>query len=325
MTPQVFHEEILPAATPVVMRGLAASWPVVRAARESPEAFCAYLKRFDRGAAVPSILGPPGINGRFFYNQDMTGFNFQATSTRVGAALDFLLEHRNDERPPSLAIQSAPARSIMPGFEAENGMPLLADRVEPRLWIGNRVTIAAHHDNFENIACVAAGRRRFTLFPPEQIANLYIGPFELTPAGATISMVSFDNPDLERFPRFEAAMQAALTADLDPGDGIFIPYMWWHHVRSLDAVNMLVNYWWMSEAEARGPARDAFLHALIAIRSLPKPHREAWRALFDHYVFEDDGPAGSHLPAERRGVLGDPDPHLLKALRANLVRNLSRA
>ncbi|HEY3814445.1 MAG TPA: cupin-like domain-containing protein [Caulobacteraceae bacterium] len=324
VTPRIFHEEILPAAEPVVLRGLASAWPVVDAARRSPEALRDYLKRFDRGAAAPTILGPPGINGRFFYNQDLSGFNFQTGSARVGASLDYLIDHKDDAQPSSFAIQSLPARGALPGFEADNPMPLLNNQVEPRLWIGNRVTIAAHHDNFENIACVAAGRRRFTLFAPQQVANLYIGPFELTPAGATISMVDFDAPDFERFPAFAQALEAAVFADLEPGDAIFIPYMWWHHVRSLEPVNMLVNYWWMSEAETRGPARDAFLHALLAIRSLPAPHREAWRALFDHYVFQTGGPAGEHLPAAKRGVLGEPDAQLQKGLRANLVRNLSR-
>ena len=58
---------------------------------------------------------------------------------------------------------------------------------------------------------------------------------------------------------------------------IFIPYLWWHHVRSVDRINMLVNYWWTPTGEARGAPRDAFLHAMLAIRTLPKAHRDAWR------------------------------------------------
>ena len=325
VTPRTFRDEVLPSARPAVFRGLTAEWPLVRAGRASDIALCDYIKRFDRGAAAPTMVGPPTINGRFFYNDDLSGFNFQPGTARIGAALDFLMERAADERPVAFAIQSAPVRSALPGLEAENRMPLLNDEVDPRIWIGNKVIVAAHHDNFENIACVAAGRRTFTLFPPDQVANLYTGPFELTPAGAIISMVSFDEPDLDRFPKFSTAMAAAMTADLGPGDAIYIPYLWWHHVRSLDRLNILVNYWWTPTAEARGAPRDAFLHAMLAVRSLPKAHRDAWRALFEHFVFQDDGPAGEHLPPERRGVLGEMDVQTLKALRASLARTLSRS
>ena len=45
---------------------------------------------------------------------------------------------------------------------------------------------------------MVAGRRRFTLFPPEQVANLYIGPLDLTPAGQPVSLVDQAQPDLVR-------------------------------------------------------------------------------------------------------------------------------
>ena len=322
---RTFREEILPAARPVVLRGLVSQWPVVRAAGQSVEALCDYIKRFDRGHAAPTMTGPPTLQGRFFYNQDLSGFNFQQSSARIGAALDFLAAGALQAEPaPAFAIQSAPVRTSLPGFEIENPLALLDSSVEPRIWIGNRVVVAAHHDPSENIACVAAGRRRFTLFPPDQVANLYMGPFELTPAGATISMVDFDAPDLERYPRFARALEQALVADLGPGDAIYIPYLWWHHVRSLDPINMLVNYWWTPPAQGRGAPRDALFHAMVAIKALPPAHREAWRAMFDHYVFEDDGPSAEHLPPARRGIQGVLDAPLLKELRIALGRALGR-
>jgi hypothetical protein len=324
VTPQVFRDEILPAARPVVLRGLVSDWPLAQAGGRSAAALAAYIGRFDRGQPTPTMLGPPAIRGRFFYNRDLSGFNFQQGSAKIGAALEFLAAHAADAEPPAFAIQSAPVRGCLPGMEAENRMALLGDAVEPRVWIGNRVTVAAHHDPSENIACVAAGRRRFTLFPPEQVANLYMGPFELTPAGATISLVDFDAPDLERFPRFPQAMAAALVAELEPGDAIYIPYLWWHEVRSLDPVNMLVNYWWAPPAAGRGAPREAFLHAMVALKALPKAHREAWRVMLDHYVFEDGAEAGEHIPPDRRGLLGEMDAATLKELRAAIARTLAR-
>src|SRR3546814_18893261 len=105
---------------------------------------------------------------------------------------------------------------------------LLGDR-DPlaSVWIGNRSRIPAHQDLPDNLACVAVGRRRVTLFPPDQLANLYIGPLDFTPAGQAISLVDFAAPDLARFPRFAEALRHAQVAELGPGDAVFIPRMWW--------------------------------------------------------------------------------------------------
>jgi oxalate decarboxylase/phosphoglucose isomerase-like protein (cupin superfamily) len=112
--------------------------------------------------------------------------------------------------------------------------------------------VATHNDPVENVAVVAAGRRRFTLFPPSAEPDLYMGPHHPTPAGARISMVHVTAPDFDRFPRFAAALEVAQVAELLPGDAIFIPRDWFHHVEAIERFNVLVNYWWDASAEAAG-------------------------------------------------------------------------
>ena len=325
-TPEQFREEILPAGQPVLLRGLVRDWPVVQAALDSDEAYCEYLKAFDRGYNVNTAYGPPSIGGRVFYNDDLSGINCRLEQVSLSSSLDYLLAHRDEDPGPTVAVQSVEAPRFLPGFESENRMPagFIPAGIEPRLWVGSRTIVAAHYDPSENIACCIAGRRRFTLFPPEQVANLYIGPFELTPSGPTISMVDFNDPDLEQHPRFPEAREAAICADLEPGDAVYVPYLWWHHVESMDPVNGLVNYWWATPDELRGDPRTALLHAMLSIKSLEPNHRDAWRALFDHYVFETDGETGTHLPEERRGILGKLEPKALKKMRGALSRALSR-
>jgi len=317
-----FRGEIMPRGEPAVLRGLVRDWPAVAAAG-TPASVAAYLGRFDLTRDCTVLIGSPKSGGRFFYGDHFGVMNFQERAAPLQMLIERLLRAATEDAPPAIAAQALMIPKLLPGFGAENGLELVDPTVEPRLWIGNRVIVACHYDMTSNIACVAAGRRRFTLFPPDQVSNLYIGPYESTPAGAPISLVDFDAPDLDRFPRFAAAMGAALAAELAPGDAIYIPYMWWHHVRSLDAINLLVNYWWNEAAEAAAPV-DSFLHALLALSRLPEEQRAAWRAMFEAFVFRSAGDPMAHLPPQARGMLDGLSPRQAQALRRQLAGTLMR-
>jgi hypothetical protein len=239
-----FENEILPAGRPVVMRGLVAHWPATKLGRDSPEAICRYLIERDNGSSVDAIMLPPEERGRIFYNATMAGFNFLRQRLAVARVIEQIARYSNFASAPAVAVQSALIRDCLPRFLDENKLDLL-ESIEPRIWIGNTIVTPAHYDNSQNIACVVAGCRRFTLFPPEQIENLHVGPFDFAPAGPAISLVDFAKPDFARFPRFRDALDHALVAELGPGDAIYIPMHWWHHVASLDVCNVLVNYWWV--------------------------------------------------------------------------------
>lgn len=312
--------EIRKSGQPAVFRGIAAEWPAVTASREGDDAFVAYLKRFCTAQRVGAIMGPPEIGGRFFYNDDLTDMNFQRGVTLFEPFLDRLLRDRGEATPHAIAVQSELVQEILPGFEIENRVEMLHRLVQPRAWIGNRVQVAPHYDLYENIGVVVAGRRRFTVFPPEQVPNLYAGPFELTPAGTPISLVELANPDLERFPKFRDAMAAAQCAVLEPGDAIYIPYYWWHAVDSLEAVNLFINYWWNDAPREGGRPYDALVYGFFAFKTLPAEQRAVWRNIFDHYVFQTNGDPGEHLPVQARGVLGAPTPALLDRIRRGIKK-----
>lgn len=320
----------LPAAlrtwtTPKVVRGLTAGWPLVQAARHGDTAAVAYLKRFDHGALpVTATTAAPAAQGRVFYNEDMSGFNFRREQVPLRVVLDTLLKYRRDPQAPMIYVASTTLETYLPGLGAEN--PLELGQPEPlgSIWIGNRSRIAAHHDAPDNLACVAAGRRRVTLFPPEQVGNLYIGPLDFTPAGQAISLVDFTAPDLQRFPRFAQAMQQAQGAVLEPGDAVFIPSLWWHHMEGLEPFNILVNYWWRQVEAWRDAPMNALMLALLAVRDLPAEQRAGWEAMFRHYVFEADDATAAHVPVSARGVLGTLDASSAAHLRSILRQRLDR-
>lgn len=305
----------------MVVRGLAADWPIVRAADKA-----AYLKRFDSGAATDMSIAEPRHGGRLFYTENMAGLTFTKQPASVSAVLDRLAAAAEAAEPETIAAQAVSVAESLPGFTADNRLALFDRTIEPRIWIGNRVVTATHHDMASNIAVVVAGRRRFTLFPPDQVANLYIGPFEFTPAGTPVSLVDPEAPDLSRFPRAAEALAHARTAELAPGDALYIPHMWWHHVRSLDPLSVLVNYWW-DEAPAPQPGLapiDALVHALLAVDGLPDEQRAAWQAMFDHFVFRAAGDPNGHVPEARRGIRGALTDESKARLRRQLAQMMGR-
>ncbi len=192
------------------------------------------------------------------------------------------------------------------------------------VWIGNRTTATAHYDMSNNMACCIVGERRFTLFPPEQVANLYPGPLEPTPGGQVVSMVDFQNPDFHQHPRFADALRNAEVADLEPGDALFYPALWWHHVEALSDFNTLVNYWWNTSPGYIDTPQNTLLHGLLSLRDRPDQEKRAWKALFDYYVFGPADLAGAHLPEHAKGDLAPMDEASARRLRAKLLQRLNR-
>ena len=298
-----FDTDIRTAAKPVILRGLVKDWPSVKAAQNSLTAIGEYIKSMDTQRPTLTYIGTPDIDGRYFYSPDMRGFNFTKRDIPLSASIDKLLDQKDTPAPIGIYAGASSAGDILPDFAAENPMPLLSDKVPPLLWLGNSARVAPHFDTSENIACSVSGKRRFLVFPPEQISNLYVGPIDHNMAGQPASLVDPENVDLEKFPKFKTAMQSALLAELDPGDALYLPSLWWHYVKSSGPLNVLVNYWWQ-EIENNSPMDNIAL-ALLTLRDLPKHERAAWRAFFDHYIFGDDVMAAvDHVPEPIRGVLG---------------------
>jgi hypothetical protein len=247
-TPEQFRTEILPNGQPAVLRGIAPDWPLVVAAGQGPHAAMALLEAVASASLAKVLRADPSLEGRFHYADADYSMNFIRGEGNIAGILAGLREQENSYRPFAIAAQSMVADHYFPGFSQAHPMPLVPLEAGPRVWIGNAAKVATHNDPIENVAVVAAGRRRFTLFPPEAEPDLYMGPKHPTPAGAPISMVHVTAPDLDRYPRFAAALEVAQTAELVPGDAIFIPRDWYHHVEATERFNVLVNYWWDAAA-----------------------------------------------------------------------------
>jgi len=302
VSPEEFRD-VLVACRPLVLRGQVRQWPAVRAGCEGAAAFRDYLLGFDRGLSMEAFFGPPAIRGKYYYGGDFSAFNFERKQMRFAAALEAVVENLKHDGAPSVYAGSVPVEDYLPGFTVENAMPLLSGG-QPRIWVGHASNVSSHYDAMENIACVTAGRRRFTLYPPGLIGKMYVGPIDRTMAGQPVSLAASGAPVPGHYPDFEPYRDHALVAELEPGDALFLPKLWWHQVEGLAPFNVLVNYWWDAFRIGPDAPYTAMLLAMITIAERPPEERAAWRAWFEHYVFRGEGHPLRHLKPEEHGLLG---------------------
>jgi hypothetical protein len=317
-----FHNEILPLNKPALIKSLVADWPSVVAANQSPEAIVEQLKQFDSDAVISALVGKPEIKGRFFYSDDLTDLNFQRTQVTLTIGLERLLAIKDNPEPHAIALQAIQLSHVLPTFKAYHPQPLLDASIEPTMWVGNRATVAPHYDIHDNIACVVAGSRKFTLFPPEQINNLYPGPMINAPGGVPVSMVDINNPNLDLYPNYAKASQAGFQATLQPGDAVYIPALWWHGVESLESLNILVNYWWGGDTDSKISPNDSLMHSMMSIANLDADKRQAWQHFFNYFVFKTMDDPTQHLPSTLKDLVSQLTPEQEADMRNFLSKQL---
>lgn len=322
--------EVVSGSEPVILKQLVNNWSLVQAGRESNAKSVEYLKRFYNGTPTIVCKIPAENSGRMFYNEDCTELNYESFKGRIDETLDAILEGIGESDRPAYYIASNIIDTHLPGFRSENDLVFPRnkhpDAMDARvsIWIGGETTASCHFDALDNIACCAVGSRRFTIFPPEQIANLYPGPLDPTPGGQVLSLVDFKNPDFQKFPRFKDALLAAQVAELEAGDALFLPAMWWHHVEGLAPYNILVNYWWDDTPTFLTSGMNALYMAMLGIRDKSARERDAWKVFFDYYIFNGPEKSNHFIPPPARGFLATLDRLNVRKLRALLINKLNR-
>ena len=137
-------------------------------------------------------------------------------------------------------------------------------------------------------------------------------------------IVDLRAPDLDCYPRFAEALAQAELAELEPGDVLLYPALWWHNVEALDAFNVMINYWWNAVPRFTDTPMNTLLHGLLSLRDRPDHEKQAWRAMFDYYVFGPSGQAAAHLPEAARGELAPLDATAARRLRAKILQRINR-
>jgi len=126
------------------------------------------------------------------------------------------------------------------------------------MWIGSGDHVVdLHFDYMRNLISMNAGVKRITIMPPAALPHIYPAPLHLKVAGVVRSLVKLLDVDFDQYPRFHHCLDLAQVVTLEPGDTLYIPPLWWHHVESY-GFNVMVNAWYADIPEsAQKPLVDA--------------------------------------------------------------------
>jgi hypothetical protein len=218
-----FFDHYWSTGTPVVFTDFMDDWPARRL--WSPGYF---RERFGpvEIEAVEDREADPDYDIRFDrHRRTMTMATFVDRITRSGASNDLYLIANN---------RNLAREALRPLFD---DVHLPSDLFDPALvaggsalWFGPAGTVTSlHHDTSNILFCQILGRKRLQLAPPHLLDLLdhARGVYN------TIDPESYD-PLVGRIP--------FRVVELQPGDALFIPVGWWHHVRALDlAISLALN------------------------------------------------------------------------------------
>lgn len=337
VTADILHNEIVPKHQPVILRGLVSNWEIVKTANQSTSSLFDYLKSDIRPnrEEVESYEADTSIAGRYFFAGSSEQYNFTRHYETFISALERIQKRVENRSEGVIAYTGAVDTSWhLKSFEKRNPLPFWnqpsntksnwndQSKIIPRIWLGNPSTISTHYDELDNIACVVSGTRTFTLFPTEQIRNLYVSPFDLTIAGVPVSLVNVDNPDFNAHPRYKEALEKAYVAKLEPGDALYLPSLWWHNVKAEGDLCALVNYWWSAHPVRAESPMETLLHALYSLSHLKPAERKCWQEIFNFLVFKDHGEPMAHLPEHERGIFRDMTPEHLEVLKNGMLSRM---
>ena len=244
LSADAFLVEFYARNRPVVLEGVLDEWPAL--ARWNPEYLASRC-----GNCVVNIMDGRQDGG---HHQDYVKGRPRAVRFRdyvemvrsSGSTNRFYLVATNDflQRPDVAPLWGD--IGPLPGF-LEESRRLSGGS----FWFGPAGTITPlHHDTLNILFVQVTGRKAFTLFPPTQTHLLY-NDLNL------FSEVDVEHPDLARFPRYADATPLAIT--LEPGQSLFLPVGWWHHVRALDVSISLsfTNFAFPNSYRWRNPMIDA--------------------------------------------------------------------
>jgi ribosomal protein L16 Arg81 hydroxylase len=216
---QQFLDEYYALNRPVVMTGAMDDWPAFKR-WTSPE----LKRRF--GKRVVSVQANRSSDPKYEQNsdhlrRDMTFGDYVDLVESSGETNDFYITANNSGTNKDALKELWDDIVLFPEY-------LRDDDPDNRgfFWFGPKGTVTPlHHDLTNNFMAQVRGRKLVRLVAPYELPHLYNNRHCYT-------QVDLDRIDYERFPLFRNA--SITDVEIGPGDLLFLPVGWWHHVLGLE-------------------------------------------------------------------------------------------
>ncbi|XP_072153663.1 bifunctional peptidase and arginyl-hydroxylase JMJD5-like [Bemisia tabaci] len=237
---EFFHFHHFKPRIPVKISGCMSHWPALKKWRD-----VSYFQQLAGSRTVPVELGSNYLESNWsqslmtlstFIDKYINCESSSPISENATPTIGYLAQHQLFDQIPELK------KDI---FEPEYCCLMENPDIDPEgtdvnAWFGPKGTVSPlHYDPKHNLLCQVVGTKQVVLFSPEDSSNVY--PHEGTLVSNS-AMVDPENPDFEKFPKFQEA--TGYTCLLKAGEMLYIPPKWWHHVRSL-STSFSVSFWWM--------------------------------------------------------------------------------
>lgn len=315
-------EAVVAAGRPAVFRHPEADGELIEAGRKSPDELLGILRSRAGERKVAAARIVPGVRGRLT-RADAAGA--VAAWSPVGVPLADVIDEMAAPQPDGsrILVRGVPVDEVLGEIDALTRLSLRPE-VPGRLWLGNATGCDVRADQFHAILWPFLGRIRIRLFAPSELPHLRPGPLDGTHMNAPLALL---DPEAPPDAATAAAVERSLEVELSPGDALFVPVYWWHSFVAQERFGFVAHLWSDLDARRMKGAMGAFWQGMLALRELPPAHREHFERLFEHFVFERNGPPMPHLPAAEQGVVGVPDEQRRVELRRRVLaegRRLAR-
>jgi hypothetical protein len=290
---------------PVVLTGVMEDWKLLRElrARATYEQKLALLGSLHGAEPVRFSTLPRKMGGHYHFQDGetrSTTFGPPQPKLPFDTFAHQLLRSLNGESEDYVYLQAMFLDPGTPLWEAlgPGVLPMISpDQARPMLWAGsNGQVVNLHYDDFLNFICMLEGTKRVTLFSPDLMPFMYHAPFDRMLNHAQASLVRMLEPDLGRFPLFERAMKEARVAVLEPGEVLFVPPMWWHHVESY-GFNVMINNWVLpAPLEEIVALQENVTKALRLFQDATAEQRAGARAGYTRALLAPEEAAGAQEP-----------------------------
>lgn len=233
LSPEVFQREYVLRCRPVIFSNALKTWPLYNMSQEDSIRHFEGLQGMIR---TGDYVAKTFSRNRQFKTASMAEF--------IRSAQEYSPTNTADP-PPYLGSNSMPE-----SLERLIGWPGYFRRdqyIPPRIWIGPKGTVTPlHRDDTDNLFAQVWGEKTFILAAPHERNRLYAWTTYRT-GGLEGCDVDAEAPDYQKHP--DSREVRFLKTQVGPGDLLFIPDGWFHHVRSL-SMSLSVNFWTTSVRRA---------------------------------------------------------------------------